>query len=671
MTYSKKLLSIILSIFILISISTGFNLSAFAESGKCGDNITWSYDSSLGLLKISGTGAMYDYNSRSNPAPYKDFDGINSIIIDDGVTRIGDMAFCFLNKAKNVKIGNSVITIGEDAFYKCENISSVDIPNSVEKIENGAFYNCSSLSKIKIGSGVKSIESNAFQICDSLMNVYIYNLENWFNIDFEAIDSNPLFYASNLYLNDQLLTDLIIPDSIYTVKNYTFFSCESIKSVKFTNAITTIGDYSFAKCKNLANVELGNSVQKIGESAFEECINLKNINIPNSVKSINYSAFSKTGLIEVKIPKNVSEFKGTALKGCPYLNKITVDKDNKTYDSRDNCNAVILTSANKLLVGCNNTSIPHTVNSISVFSFNTCEGLNEIIIPYGVNEILEGTFMNCSQLQSVTFTKNLKYIEGNTFYGCSNLTDVYFIGNQNDWDNIKIYDNTIKNANVHFVECKHKSVSVENGVAATCSTAGKNSDTICAICGITLKNGEIIQATGNHVFTVLIAKQINATCAKAGKTAVKKCANCDATTGGNVIKATGKHSYNAGVITKKPTSNKTGIMTYTCKICKTKKTSSIPKLKNASISNVVATKNGFKVTWKKVSTVKGYKIQYSTSSNFKNAKTITIKNNKTTSTTVKNLKSNKKYYVRIRTITLVNNTELTSSWSKARSVTVK
>lgn len=175
---------------------------------------------------------------------------------------------------------------------------------------------------------------------------------------------------------------------------------------------------------------------------------------------------------------------------------------------------------------------------------------------------------------------------------------------------------------------QHKSVSANNAVSATCGRNGKRSDTICSVCKKTL-------------------------------------------TVGTVVNATGKHTYDTGKVTTAPTSSKAGVMTYTCKTCKHKKTSSIPKLAAVSISTISPIKKGFKLTWKKVSSSTGYQIRYSTKSSMASPKTVLVTKNSTVSKSISNLTSKKKYFVQIRTYKTINGTKYYSSWSKTKSVTTK
>ena len=210
---------------------------------------------------------------------------VTDLVIPDGVNEIKLMAFALCESITSVTIPDSVTTIGDDAFYGCSSLTSVTIGDSVTSIGKHAFYSCTSLTSVTIPDSVTTIGHGAFGGCENLEAVHITDLVSWCNIDFinlftdGSVDlgTNPLGYAHNLYLNGELVTDLVIPDGVNEIKLMAFALCESITSVTIPNSVTTIEDYAFSSCTSLTSVTIGNGVTTIGVCAFAYCDSLTSV----------------------------------------------------------------------------------------------------------------------------------------------------------------------------------------------------------------------------------------------------------------------------------------------------------------------------------------------------------------------------------------------------------
>ena len=200
---------------------------------------------------------------------------------------------------------------------------------------------------------------------------------------------------------------------------------EQINYAHYLYDVVSIGKFAFSHCSSLTSIVIPNSVKSIGWRAFSDCSSLTSITIPNSVTSIGGWAFSScSSLPSISIPKSITSIGDGAFSGCSSVASITVDSGNTTYDSRNNCNAIIETATNTLIGGCKNTIIPHNATSIGSSAFDGCTSLTSITIPNSVTCIGEGAFGGCKSLTSITIPNSVTNIGNGAFDGCSSLTSI-------------------------------------------------------------------------------------------------------------------------------------------------------------------------------------------------------------------------------------------------------
>ena len=221
------------------------------------------------------------------------------------------------------------------------------------------------------------------------------------------------------------ITSITIPNSVTSIGKQAFYLCEGLTSVSIPNSVTSISQKAFEACSGLTSVNIPNSLKWIEKGTFAGCKNLTSITIPNSVTYIGKEAFkSCSGLTSLTIPNSVTSIDSQAFEGCSGLTSIVVEEGNSEYDSRDNCNAIIETSTNQLILGCQNTKIPNSVTSIGERAFYGCSGLTSIAIPNSVTTIEWYAFYRCSKLTSVTIPNSVTSIGYDAFESCFNLTSV-------------------------------------------------------------------------------------------------------------------------------------------------------------------------------------------------------------------------------------------------------
>ena len=290
-----------------------------------------------------------------------------------------------------------VIYIAAGAFSGCKNLTVVTIPSSVVMIGKRAFYDCSSLTSINIPSSVTTIDEEAFRFCKSLEGVYITDLEAWCNISFPQyyVDSNPLFNAGHIFLNNVEIKDLVIPNSITTIKPFTFVGCAGLTSLTLHPNITSIGYSAFSECISITSIVIPNSVTSIGNYAFEHCRAVTSLQLPSNLKTIGEFTFS----------------------------------------------------------GCNNLQTilwPQDLTYIGKAAFGECSNLVDLVIPDQVTHIEESAFNNCSSLTTVRIGKKVASIGERAFGFCRQLTDVYCFKEKVPSTDMKAFESSyIESAKLH------------------------------------------------------------------------------------------------------------------------------------------------------------------------------------------------------------------------------
>ena len=539
----KKIISLLLSLTMLLSIVSVVDLSAYADTlttGKCGVNVTYSFDTSTGVLTISGTGDMENYNYNNyEKNPFYKKSNIKTVIIKNGVTSIGDGTFFYCENLTSITIPDSVISIGDSAFYNCKSLTNITIPNSVTSIGERAFDGCSRLTSVTIPNSVTSIGVSAFYGCSSLTSV--------------TIPDSVTSIGVAAFSSCRSLTDVTIPDSVTSIGDFAFDNCTSLTSVTIPNSVTSIGGNAFYNCTSLTSVTIPNSVTSIGAAAFSNCRSLTSVTIPDSVTSIGDRAFSScTRLTSVVIPDSVTSIGSSAFYNTPYYN----DKSN--WD-----NGVLYIS--DCLIDTN-------------YNFDST---TDYIIKDGTRIIASSAFENCTSLTSVTIPDSVTSIGDYAFKDCTGLTSIIVLtpdcefGSHIVERNVKIYGFANSTANKYansygneFIEIYCNDYSMEHNYISnvltqpTCTKKGVTRY-ICSRCGYSYDE-ENIEALGDlgHNYVSKVIKQ--PTCTAKGTTRYTW-SYCGDYYDKEDIAALG-HKYVSKVLTQ-PTCTEKGTTRYICSRC--------------------------------------------------------------------------------------------------------
>lgn len=301
-----------------------------------------------------------------------------------------------------------------------ENITEVVIPETynekpVVSIKSEAFFECTKLTSVTLPKNLINIGNSAFFGCTSLEKVNIKDLSAYCTINFENQDASPIATAKNLYLNGELVTDLVIPNDIATINNYAFNNCTSITSITIPNTVITIGKSTFSNCSNISTATMPttaissiphinlktlviNGGDSIDKYALMKCSTLTSITISNSVKTIGESAFSE----------------------CSSLTSVI---------------------------------IPDSVTKIESHAFENCINLESVILSENMTNIGWQMFNGCKKLKTLKLGNKIKGIGVSAFEDCTSLETITYAGAKAEWIAITKESNWNKNSSEFIVIC--------------------------------------------------------------------------------------------------------------------------------------------------------------------------------------------------------------------------
>lgn len=442
---------------------------------------TWYNNQPKGLLYIGRV--AYSYIGKDEMPAH------TTITLKEGTTEVSGLAFADCPNIERVIIPKSTKRVEKYAFAACANLSSIEvengnpyldsryscnavldtstdgllfgckntvIPKDCKRIEEGAFYGCTGLESISIGGQVVFIGLAAFQKCSSLKSIHFGDAVK--KLSYSLIGKSALEGCTNV-------------ESIHIGKSMTGLCGLMFSALVNLNSITVSEENkeydSRNNCNAIINKEtkqlikgcgttiIPNDVTEISYDSFYKNLRIEEISIPNSVEIIESDAFDYcSNLKSVFIGTGLKKLQDHPFELCSSLNSIVVAAGNSTYDSRSNCNAIIEKSTGKLLIGCNNTSIPNSVLGIGKYAFYGLK-LKSVVIPDRVKTIEHGAFLGCNKLETVVIGSSVDSIGSEAFYACYSLDNIYakmekpceieenvFLLGSSD-NNYKIFDNAI------------------------------------------------------------------------------------------------------------------------------------------------------------------------------------------------------------------------------------
>lgn len=319
--------------------------------GKCGPDAYWEYDSTTATITIQGTGEI-----TSSPAMLYN-DGNNKIVIEEGITSIGESAFDSA-PVSSVTMPSTLESIGTRAFYNCLGIQALDFPDSLKEIGDYAFSGLGLIETIELPEGLMYIGTGAFGF-------------------------------------NQSLSEVSIPGSVKQIGSQAFMDCPNLSTIEINEGVEIIGKEAFSCSPNnfyanqaLTSMELPESIKEVGEAAFKNCTNLETINLPDELNTIGSEAFSNTAVKSIDFPASLHFMGTSAFSECTSLETVAINQELTSIPARTFYNCTSLTSVN----------LPDTVTSIGDEAFSGCSGLETLTVGEFVNSVGGAAFYGCEEL---------------------------------------------------------------------------------------------------------------------------------------------------------------------------------------------------------------------------------------------------------------------------------
>ena len=470
-----------------------------------------------------------------------------NLVIPARITKIEDNAFYGCSGINSIIFGsdNTLKSIGNNAFYQCTGLGgTLNIPNSVESIGEYAFYENTGIAELNLSSSLSSMGQYAFAECKNIsgtitISANLNKLEDYTFIHCSKLNT-VIFNANNtkgtteigsyVFFEDSHLQNLTLPNTLTTIKNWTFYRC-NLSNLYLPDSLTVIGNTSFNYCVNLDITHWPDSLQIIYSHAFSGCNKLCTLPSTNSLSIIQECAFQnclllgssgENDIITWLNNSTITELNDSTFKNCSYLtgdysgnivnkNNAQIKISGAPFAGTNVKFAKILDLNDKNIINNNEyagvtkfldnngneittLNIPDNITSIGSAAFSGCTSINEINISDNVTSIDTAAFSNCTSLTSIHLPENPSYvtISENLLQGCSSL------------QSIKIPKYITRISNYSLANCDFLSLTIPSNVKYIGGGAFSNSYNLSSL---TLNEG--LESIGSQFIRASSITEIN------------------------------------------------------------------------------------------------------------------------------------------------------------------